>query len=389
MSIPFLDLKAQYKTYEDEIKSMLADFIPGQKFILGEEVEKLEKEVAAYCGTSFGVGVSSGSDALIISLMSLGIKTDDVVVTTPFTFFATAGAIARLGAKPMFCDIDPKTFNISPKKLGELLVKEIEVKRNSRIKALIPVHLYGQCADMNDLMALAGKYHLHVIEDAAQAVGSEYPAQTGIKRACSMGTMGTLSFFPSKNLGAFGDGGMVLTNDESLASLLKRMRVHGSTNKYYYDVLGGNFRLDAFQAAVLRVKLKHLDSWIQGRMKKAAVYDGRFRDSGLPEKGLLSYPETVFKDLGVPYYHTYHQYVIRVQRRNDLQSSLKEKGIASAVYYPFPLHLQKCFEYLGYKKGDFPESEKAAGEVLALPIYPELTQEKQDSIIDSIINFYK
>lgn len=388
MGVPFLDLKAQYKTYEEEIKIMLDKFLPEQKFVLGEEIERLEQELAAYCGTSYGVGVSSGSDALIISLMALGIGKDDIVVTTPFTFFATAGAIARIGAVPMFCDIDPVTYNISPECLDDLLTKEIEDRGNSKIKAILPVHLYGQCADMNDLLALAEKFQLHVIEDAAQAVGTDYPAAEGVKRACSMGTMGTLSFFPSKNLGAFGDGGMVLTNDKILADKLKLLRVHGSTNKYFYKTLGGNFRLDALQAAILRVKLKHLDSWIQGRKIKAEYYDSQFQDSGLVEKRLLVYPKTVFRKPGIINYHTYHQYVIRADKRDELQAYLKQNGIASAIYYPLSLHLQECFSYLGYKEGDFPESEKASKEVLALPIYPELTQEQQDGIISSIQGFF-
>ena len=389
MDIPFLDLKAQYKSYEAEIVEKVAEFLPKQKFILGEEVTALEEEVARFCGTSYGIGVSSGSDALIISLMGLGISKGDVVVTTPFTFFATAGAIARLGAVPMFCDIDPVTFNINPEKLDDLLTREIEDRRNDRIKAMIPVHLYGQCSDMNDIMVLAEKYGIKVIEDAAQAVGTEYSTTSGIKRACALGDMGILSFFPSKNLGAFGDGGMVLTDDEALAQKLKKLRVHGSTNKYFYETMGGNFRLDAFQAMVLRVKLRYLEKWIEGRMDKAAYYDSKFQESGLEESGRLQFPKTLFKGCGVKYYHTYHQYVIRVQDRDNLQTFLKERGVASAIYYPLSLHQQKCFAYLGYKTGDFPEAEKASTEVLALPIYPELSDEQQDYIVDTIDEFFK
>ncbi|MFC2157281.1 DegT/DnrJ/EryC1/StrS family aminotransferase [Acidobacteriota bacterium] len=389
MNVPFLDLQAQYKSYEAEIVDKVAEFLPKQKFILGEEVAALEEEVARFCGTSYGIGVSSGSDALIISLMGLGISKGDVVITTPFTFFATAGAIARLGAIPMFCDIDPVTFNIDPEKLKDLLTREIEDRGNDRIKAMIPVHLYGQCSDMNDILALANKYGIKVIEDAAQAVGTEYSTASGIKRACALGDMGILSFFPSKNLGAFGDGGMVLTDDEAMAQELKKLRVHGSTNKYFYETMGGNFRLDAFQAMVLRVKLRYLEKWIEGRMGKAEYYDKKFQGSGLVESGRLQFPETVFKNSGVKYYHTYHQYVIRVQDRDNLQVFLKERGVASAIYYPLSLHQQNCFSYLGYKTGDFPEAEKASTEVLALPIYPELSNEQQDYIVDSIIDFFK
>jgi len=309
-------------------------------------------------------------------------------VTTPFTFFATAGAIARLGAVPMFCDIDPVTYNISPDKLDDLLVKEIEDRGNTRIKAILPVHLYGQCADMNDLLALAEKFQLPIVEDAAQAVGTDYPAAEGVKRASAMGTLGTLSFFPSKNLGAFGDGGMVLTQNKDLSDKLKLLRGHGSSNKYFYKTLGGNFRLDALQAAILRVKLKHLDSWIQSRKKKADYYDGLIRTSGLVEKELINYPRAIFREMGIQNYHTYHQYVIRAEKRDELQAFLKQKGIASAIYYPLSLHLQECFSYLGYVEGDFPESEKASKEVLALPIYPELTQDQQEEIVRNIQEFF-
>ncbi|MCJ7680044.1 MAG: DegT/DnrJ/EryC1/StrS family aminotransferase [Candidatus Aminicenantes bacterium] len=387
MNIPFLDLKKQYREYEKEILDRLPGFLADQKFILGEEVRLLENEVAAACGTDFGVGVSSGSDALIISLMALGIQRGDCVVTTPFTFFATAGAISRLGAVPLFCDIDPVTYNLSPERLDDLLTAEIEDHGNTRIKAVIPVHLYGQCCDMYDILALTDKYNLSVIEDAAQAIGTEYATAEGIKQACGMGTCGILSFFPSKNLGAFGDGGMVLTNDRALAEKLRLLRVHGSTNKYFYETLGGNFRLDALQAMILRVKLKHLDGWIAGRMEKAAYYDRRFQESGLTDKGIQP-PAAIFKGCGGNRHHTYHQYVIRASRRDDLQAFLTDRGIASAIYYPLCLHQQKCFADLGYSTGDFPESEKASGEVLALPIYGEMTEDQQEFIIGTIEGFY-
>jgi len=387
MNIPFLDLKAQYRAIKEEIDQKVMDIISSQKFILGSEVEAFEREVADYCGTRCAVGVSSGSDALLASLMAIGVGDGDEVVTTPFTFFATAGAIARVGARPVFCDIDSESYNISPERLALLLEKKGREK--SRIKALIPVHLYGQCAEMKPILELAEKYVLFVIEDAAQAIGSEYSLREGVRRACSMGDVGILSFFPAKNLGCFGDGGMILTDDQKLAEKLRQIRVHGSKNKYFYEIIGGNFRLDALQAAILRVKLKHLDQWLEKRREKAAYYDRLFEESGLVEREWIFPPKPLFKSLGLKNYHTYHQYVIRAEKRDELQKFLKERGVPTAIYYPLALHLQKCFAYLGYREGDFPESEKASKEVLALPIYPELTSEQQNHIVNSISQFYK
>jgi len=389
MNIPFLDLKAQYNSIQEEIDQKILEVVSSQKFVLGSEVEALEQEIAAYSRTANAVGVSSGSDALIISLMAFGLGENDAVITTPFTFFATAGAVARIKAKPIFCDIEEKSFNLDPEKLEELLDSLAKNQDVSSIKAIIPVHLYGQCVDMTPVLALAKKYELYVIEDAAQAIGSEYPAPEGIKKACSLGDVGILSFFPSKNLGGFGDGGMVLTDDDKLAQKLKLLRVHGSRNKYFYDVLGGNFRLDALQAAVLRVKLKHLDDWQQKRKEKASYYDRIFMESGLMEEGNIRTPEALYRDRSAEYFHTYHQYVIRAKDRDKLREFLEEKGVNTAIYYPLPLHLQKCFSYLGYKEGDFPVAEKAAGEVLALPIYPELSAEQQDYVGSCIRGFYK
>jgi dTDP-4-amino-4,6-dideoxygalactose transaminase len=389
MNIPFLDLKAQYQSIQEEINQKILEVASSQKFILGSEVENLEMEIASYCETRFATGVSSGSDALIVSLMALDMGEGDAVITTPFTFFATAGAIARLKAKPIFCDIDKASCNMSPEKLEELLENQLKGYQSPKIKAIIPVHLYGQCADMTPIMNLASKHDLFVIEDAAQAIGAECPSPSGIKKACAMGDFGALSFFPSKNLGAFGDGGMVLTNDESLAQKIKVLRVHGSKVKYFYEILGGNFRLDALQAAILRVKLKYLESWQQKRIEKASYYDSAFKESGLGEESLVQIPESLYKDRGVKNYHVYHQYVIRAEKRDRLKEFLQEKGVPTAIYYPLPLHLQKCFSYLGYKEGDFPVAEEAAREVLALPIYPELTSDKQDFIVSSIQSFYK
>jgi dTDP-4-amino-4,6-dideoxygalactose transaminase len=389
MNIPFLDLKAQYRSIQDEINQKILEVASSQKFILGSEVENLEKEIAAYSEARFAAGVSSGSDALIVSLMALEVGEGDAVITTPFTFFATAGAIARLKARPVFCDIDKASYNISPEKLEELLENQKREHQNLKTKAIIPVHLYGQCADMNPIMNFARKHALFVIEDAAQAIGAEYPSPSGIKKACTMGDLGVLSFFPSKNLGAFGDGGMVLTNDENLGQKIKLLRVHGSRDKYYYEILGGNFRLDALQAAVLRVKLKYLESWQEKRIEKASYYDSLFKESGLEEDGLVQVPKPLYKTSGVNNYHVYHQYVLRAEKRDRLKELLNEKGVPTAIYYPLPLHLQKCFSYLGYKEGDFPAAEEASRKVLALPIYPELTSDQQNFIVSSIQSFYK
>jgi dTDP-4-amino-4,6-dideoxygalactose transaminase len=388
MKFPLLDLKAQYKSIEKELKERVLEVLDSQIFILGSEVKALEEELSAYLGVSQGIGVSSGSDALLISLMALDVGPGDCVITTPFTFFATGGAIARLRAKPMYCDIDPITYNIDPDKVAELIESESRRKGNPRIKGLIPVHLYGQAADMNSILSLGDKYDLFVLEDAAQAVGSECSVGSRVRRAGSMGDLGILSFYPAKNLGAYGDAGMVLTDDKALADKMRLLRIHGSSNKYMYDILGGNFRMDAIQAAVLRVKFKHLDSWIQARQKKAKIYDRLFNDPGLTARDFIQTPVAVYRDQGLEHFHTYHQYVIRAESRDDLQHFMREKGVPSAIFYPIPLHLQKCFSYLGYKQGDFPESEKAASEVLALPIYPELSRENQEFVVSTINDFY-
>jgi dTDP-4-amino-4,6-dideoxygalactose transaminase len=388
MDIPMLDLKAQYASIKNEIDTKVLEVLSTQKFILGAEVSALESEIAAYSGVRFAIGVSSGSDALIISLLALGIGRGDAVVTTPFTFFATAGAIARLGAKPIFCDISPNSYNIDPAKLEEMLLRLQKNRRRSPLKAILPVHLYGQVADMDPIIKLAGEYKLRIVEDAAQAIGSEYPGRGGVRRAGSMGTLGILSFYPSKNLGGYGDGGMVLTNSSRLAEKLKLLRVHGETGRYYYRFLGGNFRLDALQAAVLRVKFSHLDEWQRKRQERAAYYDREFDASGLTDARLVQTPAAVYKDSGARNFHTYHQYVIRAKDRDKLQAHLRLKGIGTSLFYPLSLHQQECFGYLGYKRGDFPASEKAARQVLALPIFPELTSEQQDYIVESIKGYY-
>jgi len=372
MKIPQLDLVVQYHSIKEEIDNAILQVLEGGNFILGENVEKLEKDIANFVHVKHAIGVASGTDALLISLMAINIKPGDEVITTPFTFFATAGSIARLYAKPVFVDIDPKTFDIDPNKLEDLLKKSY----NSKMKAIIPVHLYGQCADMDPILELAKKYNLKVIEDAAQSLGATYKG----KQSGSMGDLGCFSFFPTKNLGAFGDGGMVVTNDDELAEKVRILRVHGSKTKYYHSIVGLNSRLDEIQAAILNVKFKYLSSWIEQKREKANLYNKLFQES-LPDKIVTPYE--------APYnYHTYHQYTIRVkERRDELKNFLKEQGIGTSVYYPLPLHLQKCFKDLGYKEGDFPEGEKASKEVLSLPMYPEIEEERQREVVGKIKEF--
>jgi dTDP-4-amino-4,6-dideoxygalactose transaminase len=388
MNVPCLDLKAQYVSIREEMDKKILEVLASQGFVLGPEVESLENELSALHGVEHAIGVSSGSDAILISLMALGIEEGDSVVTSPFTFFATAGAVSRLKARPVFCDIDEKSYNLSSESLGRLLKKEVREKRNTRVKAIIPIHLYGQCADMDAINNLAREYGLAVIEDACQAVGSEYPSHLGAKRACALGTAGTLSFYPTKNLGGIGDGGMVLTNDGGLAGRIRALRVHGESRRYHYDVIGGNFRLDALQAAALRVKLRHFADWQEKRRKRAEHYDMKLKETGLTRNGFIALPHALYKDSGVANYHTYHQYVVRAKDRDELQPALKGKGVGTAIYYPLGLHMQKCFTDLGYRPGDFPITEKACREVLALPIYPELTPELQDRVVSCIAEFY-
>jgi len=378
MGVPLLDLAAHHAPLHNEIMAVLEQVVRSQAFILGPEVAKLEERVASYCQAKAAIGVSSGTDALLISLMALGVGPGDEVITTPYSFFATAGAVVRLGAKPVFVDIDPRSFNLHPDKIERALT--------AKTKALIPVHLYGQSADMAPIIELAGRRKLAVIEDAAQAIGTEY--KDG-RRVGGIGTVGCLSFFPSKNLGCLGDAGMVVTNDADLAERLRVLRVHGSKPKYYHKLIGGNFRIDTIQAAVLNVKLNHLDGWTKRRQENARRYDDLFRKTGLVERGAITLPEAVYQATGKPHYHIYNQFVLRVERRDDLIAHLKQKGIGAEIYYPVPFHLQECFRYLGYKDGDFPESERAAKETIAIPIYPELTAEQQAEVVDGIGSFYR
>lgn len=373
MEVPLLDLQAQYATLRGEIRPVVDQVLESQRFILGPEVETFEQEIAHYCGTNCAIGVSSGTDALLIALMAAKIGNGDEVITTPYTFFATAGSISRVGAAPVFVDIDPKTYNLNP--------ALIEEKITTRTRAIIPVHLYGQCAEMKPILQIAEKHQLIVIEDAAQAIGAEYSGMTDGKsyRAGSMGTCGCFSFFPSKNLGGFGDGGMVTTNDETFAKRIKDLRTHGGKDKYRNYLIGMNGRLDALQAAILRVKLRYLDEWSQRRRVHAQYYNEAFRS---------------FEIIQVPYtepgnVHIYNQYVLRVPQRDTLQEYLNERRIGNAIYYPIPLHLQECYADLGYTAGDFPESERAARETISIPVYPELTQKQQDYVIETIQKFYQ
>lgn len=377
MNVPLLDLKAQYRTIRDEVRAVMDEVCDAQYFIMGPKVEEFEKAVAAYSGAKFAVGVSSGTDALLIALMALDIRPGDEVVTSPFTFFATAGVIHRLHAKPVFVDIDPLTFNIDP--------AQIEAAITPRTKAILPVHLYGQMADMDPIMALARRRHIPVIEDGAQSIGAEYKG----RRCGSIGDMGCFSFFPSKNLGAFGDAGMVLTNDQALYDKLKLLRVHGAPSTYFHKFVGGNFRLDAIQAAILNVKLKYLDGWSDGRKKNAAYYDQAFTVAGLTARGSIQTPPAVYRKSGDRHDHIYNQYTLRAKDRDKLQAHLKAKSIGCAVYYPLPLHLQECFAPLGCPAGTFPAAEKAAAEVISLPIYPELTDEMKTYVVSAIAEFYK
>ncbi|MCS6304136.1 MAG: DegT/DnrJ/EryC1/StrS family aminotransferase [Nitrospira sp.] len=377
MAVPLLDLNAHHEPLKQEILAALEKTFRSNAFILGPDVGKLEERVAAYCQAMYGIGVTSGTDALLLALMALGVGPEDEVVTTPYSFFATAGVIVRLGAKPVLVDIDPTTYNIDPAKITSVLT--------DKTKAIIPVHLYGQCADMAPIMDIAKRHNLSVIEDAAQAIGSEH--RDG-RRACSMGTIGCLSFFPSKNLGCLGDGGMAITNDSELAERMRILRVHGSKPKYYHKVIGGNFRLDTIQAAVLNVKLNYLDGWTKRRQENAERYELLFRQSGLVERGKVRLPEAVYRSEGVKHYHIYNQFVLRVERRDALMEHLKQKGIGAEIYYPVPFHLQECFQCLGHKKGDFPESERAANETIAIPIYPELTPAQQMEVVEVITAFY-
>ncbi|MEO8016298.1 MAG: DegT/DnrJ/EryC1/StrS family aminotransferase [Pseudomonadota bacterium] len=388
MKVPLLDLKPQYRALKSELDAALLRVAESQYFILGPEVKAFEAATAAYSGCKFGIGISSGTDALLVALMALDIGAGDEVLTSPYTFFATAGTIARVGARPTFVDIEPETFNISVAALEQFIESRCETRsgvlfnRNTggRVRAIMPVHLYGQMADMTRIKAIAQRHQLAIIEDAAQAIGSE--DKLG-RRACSIGDIGCLSFFPTKNLGAFGDAGMCVTNDEKLAAKLAKLRVHGMEPKYYHELIGGNFRLDEIQAAVLNVKLPHLDSWSEARRRNAVFYDQAFAAAGLG--GRVVTPPLAPSGAR----HIYNQYCVRVERRDALRSWLTEQGVGAEIYYPLPLHMQQCFAYLGHKPQDFPESLRASQETLALPIYPELSESQLQYVVDTIAGLFR
>ncbi|MBW1726541.1 MAG: DegT/DnrJ/EryC1/StrS family aminotransferase [Deltaproteobacteria bacterium] len=376
MKVPLLDLKEQYQSIKEEILKVAEEIFESQYFILGPRVEALEKDIAGYCFSKHALGVSSGTDALLISLMAADMDAQQTVITTPYTFFATAGSIFRTGARPIFVDIDPDTYNMSPESL-ERVIAAMTDNELASLKAVIPVHLYGQCADMDPILKIAKEYNLFVIEDAAQAIGSEYQG----RRAGSMGDFGCFSFFPTKNLGAFGDGGMVITGSDDLYDKLSVLRVHGSHPKYYHKLVGGNFRLDAFQAAVISVKLKHLDKWTQSRQENARKYRELFATAGIDD--VIKLP--VEKEER----HIYNQFVICVKdKRDELRLFLNDAGVGTEIYYPIPMHLQECFLALDYKKGDFPVAEYAALHTLALPIYPELSDDQIAYVVEKIKDFY-
>ena len=391
MKVPLLDLQAQLEQIQDELINSVTRVINSTRYIQGPEVSALEQEVADYCGTGYGVGVSSGTDALLVSLMALGVGQGDRVLTTPYSFFATMGVILRVGAIPVFADIEPESFNIDPVKVAEIL----ESDTNRTIKAIMPVHLYGQCADMTSIMRLARHHGAVVIEDAAQAIGAEYnfvqDGSTYKKRAGSMGLCGCFSFFPSKNLGGIGDGGMVITEDKNFAEKLVLMRNHGAYPKYYHKMVGGNFRLDPIQAAALRVKLPYLDGWHKKRATNASLYNSLFSDTPLIESGKIVLPVSVYDtktndDLTVFTPHIYNQYIIRTKRRDALRDWLLANDIGCEIYYPVPLNQQECLK--GYNSVSCPVAEKAANETLALPIYPELTPDMQGYVVEKIVQFY-
>ena len=387
MHVPLLDLKAQYASLQTEIQPIIAEVCASQWFILGPNVKQLEAEIAAYSQCEYGVGVSSGTDALLLALMALDIGAGDEVLTTPYSFFATAGVVARLGARPVFCDIDERTYNLSAATVQAFIDTQcdyqggclINKQTGGQIKVLMPVHLYGQVADMQSLLAIAKRYGLRIVEDAAQAIGAESDAK---QRAGSMGDIGCFSFFPSKNLGAFGDAGMCVTRDQALAEKMRILRVHGSKPKYYHAMVGGNFRLDELQAAVLRIKLKYLDSWSEARQKNAAYYTAAFSKAGLDNQVITPVVQSGYR-------HIYNQYVIRVQQRDELRKYLQEHNIGTEIYYPVSLHVQECFANLGYKANDCAESQRASDETLALPIYPELSEVQLQYVADTIISFYR
>ncbi|HKB87645.1 MAG TPA: DegT/DnrJ/EryC1/StrS family aminotransferase [Ignavibacteriaceae bacterium] len=382
MTVPLLDLKKQYQSLKSELDEALIRVAESQYFIMGPEVDKMEKAFCEYLNCKYAIGVSSGTDALLVALMALDIQPGDEVIVPTYSFFATAGVVSRMNAVPVFADIDPVTFNIDP--------DDIEKRITNKTKAIIPVHLYGQSCEMDKIMEIARNHNLKVVEDGAQAIGVQY--KDG-KHVGTIGDIGCYSFFPSKNLGCFGDGGLVVSNDDVLGEKLRILRVHGGKPKYYHKIIGGNFRLDAIQAAVLNVKLPHLDDWSSHRRDNAELYTKLFIEAGLAEatgrikfddKNKVLLPKAVYKDSGVKNYHIYNQYIIRVEDRDLVRKHLSDQGVGTEIYYPVPFHKQECFSSLNYKNGEFPLAEEAADDSIALPIYPELTKEQQKYIVDEI-----
>jgi len=391
VAVPLLDLRLQYVQVKDDVQRRMAALCDSQQFILGAPVEEIEAAVRDYTGCSHAIGMSSGTDALLAILMAMGIGRGDAVITTPYTFFATAGCIQRVGAEPVFVDIDAATYNMDPAKLEECLRKKcrsgpdgrLVTSAGNRVRAIMPVHLFGCVCDMDRISALAGEFDIPVIEDAAQAIGADYPSKDGkTLRAGAIGEVSYFSFFPSKNLGAFGDAGMATCRDEGLAAEIRLMRNHGMGAQYHHEKVGGNFRLDALQAVILSAKLPHLDAWHAARRRNAALYREEFTKLGLLDR--ITLPVEPYAASGAKNHHVYHQYVVRVPHRDKVRAALTAAGIGCAVYYPVPLHLQECFASLGHSEGDFPESERAARESLALPIYPELTPEQVREVAEAL-----
>lgn len=394
MRVPLLDLSQQYAALAEPIRAQIEEVLSTQNFILGPKVEAFETAVGQYCGSPHAIGVSSGTDALLAVFMAMGLGPGDAVITSDYSFFATGGCVARVGATPVFIDIDPVTYNISATALERYLTEScrrendgsLRSPKGEKVRAIVPVHLFGLCCDMSSILEIAGRFRLPVIEDAAQALGAEYPFPQMAAKAGTMGAAGTFSFYPSKNLGAAGDAGMVVCQDEALAHRIRHCRQHGMEPRYYHHFVGGNFRLDEIQAAILGVKLPHLDVWSAARRQVADNYREEFVRLNLTN--LITLPAEPFRDKGLTNHHIYHQYVVRSARRDALQAHLTRKEIGTAIYYPLALHEQECFRYLGYLAGDFPVAERAAHETLALPMYPELSRDAQRYIAEAIAEFF-
>ncbi|MFZ0321678.1 MAG: DegT/DnrJ/EryC1/StrS family aminotransferase [Candidatus Sulfotelmatobacter sp.] len=386
-----LDLERQYVKIRAEVLAAIERVCASQHYILGPEVEGLERELAEFCGAREGVGCASGTEALWLALVAAGVQAGDQVLTTPFSFFASSSAIVRAGARPVFADVDPLTFNLDPARVEAFL----RSGRRDKLRVLLPVHLYGQCADMDRLQQLADEFHLDLIEDAAQAIGAWWGKEPGTaRRAGSMGMSATFSFYPTKNLSAYGDAGLVTTSNSEMAEHMRQLRNHGSPRRYLHEEFGWNSRLDAMQAAILRVKLKYVEEWNEARRQRAATYDRLFAEAGLTAVGESAARQSEdAAPIRLPHtsaqaHHVFHQYVVRAYRRDELREFLTARKIGTEIYYPLPLHLQPCFIYLGYVEGDFPVAERAAKEVLALPMFPELTEDEQRRVVQSIADFY-